>query len=104
MNKQIDFGAFAREQKAQGSALTPTASGALTPNQIKHNLRRQGVTLKQWAATHGFAYRTVSDVVRGIRSDSLGYCVAGCHASATKRDTIMPLNVSRFKEILPETP
>ena len=43
-----------------------------TPNQIKHNLRRQGVTLKQWAAIHGFAYRTVSDVVRGIRQGNFG--------------------------------
>ena len=72
MNKQIDFGAFAREQKAQGSALTPTASGALTPNQIKHRLRQQGITLKQWAATHGFTYRAVSDVVRGIRQGNFG--------------------------------
>lgn len=43
-----------------------------TPNQIKHRLRQQGTTLKQWAADHGFQYRTVSDVVRGIRQGNYG--------------------------------
>jgi len=43
-----------------------------TPNQIKHRLRQQGITLKQWAAAHGFQYRTVSDVVRGIRQGNYG--------------------------------
>ena len=38
-----------------------------TPNQIKHQLRQQGLTLKSFAALHGFKYRTVSDVVRGLR-------------------------------------
>ncbi|MBB1601562.1 hypothetical protein A9977_16090 [Variovorax sp. UMC13] len=43
-----------------------------TPNQIKHNLRKQGQTLKQFAAAHGFAYRTVSDVIRGVRVGNFG--------------------------------
>ena len=43
-----------------------------TPNQIKHRLRQQGTTLKQWAADHGFSYRTVSDVVRGLRQGNYG--------------------------------
>ncbi len=44
-----------------------------TANQIKHRLRsEQGITLKQWAAIHGFKYRTVSDVVRGLRLGNYG--------------------------------
>ena len=43
-----------------------------TPNQIKHRLRRQGLTLKSWAQMHGFKYRTVSDVVRGLRHGNYG--------------------------------
>jgi gp16 family phage-associated protein len=43
-----------------------------TPNEIKHRLRRQGKTLKSWAAENGFRYRTVSDVVRGLRLGNYG--------------------------------
>ncbi|WP_293222271.1 DNA-binding protein [Ottowia sp.] len=43
-----------------------------TPNQIKHRMRQQGTTLKEWAAAHGFRYRTVSDVVRGVRQGNYG--------------------------------
>ncbi|MDR1995135.1 DNA-binding protein [Azonexus sp.] len=43
-----------------------------TANQIKHRLRQQGKTLKQFAAEHGFRYRTVSDVVRGLRIGNYG--------------------------------
>jgi gp16 family phage-associated protein len=43
-----------------------------TPNQIKHNLRKSGQTLKAFAAAHGFSYRTVSDVVRGVRAGNYG--------------------------------
>jgi len=45
---------------------TPTA------NEIKHRLRQQGKTLKSFAAEHGFRYRTVSDVVRGLRMGNYG--------------------------------
>lgn len=45
---------------------------ALTPNEIKHRLRQQGKTLKQFAVDHGFKYRTVSDVVRGLRQGHYG--------------------------------
>ncbi len=41
-------------------------------NQIKHRLRQQGQTLKTFAAAHGFKYRTVSDVVRGVRHGNFG--------------------------------
>ncbi len=41
-------------------------------NNIKHLLRKQGHTLKSWAETHGFKYRDVSDVVRGVRRGNYG--------------------------------
>ena len=43
-----------------------------TANQIKHRLRQQGQTLKQFAEANGFKYRTVSDVVRGLRVGNYG--------------------------------
>lgn len=49
--------------------MQPTAT---TPNQIKHRLRQQGTTLKQWAQDNNFKYRTVSDVVRGLRQGNYG--------------------------------
>jgi gp16 family phage-associated protein len=41
-------------------------------NQIKHRLRKEGHTLKSWAAANGFKYRDVSEVVRGIRRGNFG--------------------------------
>ena len=41
-------------------------------NQIKHALRQQGHTLKSWSEANGFKYRTVSDVVRGLRQGNYG--------------------------------
>lgn len=41
-------------------------------NQIKHDLRKQGYTLKSWAEANGFKYRDVSDVVRGQRRGHYG--------------------------------
>ena len=44
-----------------------------TPNQIKHRLRQEhGMSLKDFAIAHGFTYRAVSDVVRGIRQGNFG--------------------------------
>ena len=43
-----------------------------TSNEIKHRLRQQGKTLKDFARENGFQYRTVSDVVRGLRKGSFG--------------------------------
>lgn len=43
-----------------------------TPNEIKHSLRKQGTTLKQWAEANGFKYRTVSEAVRGVRKGNYG--------------------------------
>jgi len=39
-------------------------------NEVKHRLKKEGKTrktLKSFADEHGFKYRTVSDVVRGVR-------------------------------------
>ena len=36
-------------------------------NNIKQRLRQQGYTLKSFAAAHGYNYRDVSDIVRGVR-------------------------------------
>ena len=48
----------------------PIPEGA---NEIKHRLRKEhGLTLKDFAHIHGFKYRTVSDVVRGLRLGNYG--------------------------------
>ena len=57
-------------------------------NQIKHRLRQQGMTLKSWAEAHGFKYRDVSDVVRGVRLGNYG---AG-------RDICIALGINPDKE------
>lgn len=42
-------------------------------NEIKQRLRREhGMTLRDFAEKHGFSYRSVSDVVRGIRRGNFG--------------------------------
>lgn len=38
----------------------------LTPEEAKRRLYSNGVTLTQFAEQHGFKYRTVSEVVRGV--------------------------------------
>lgn len=53
--------------------MADSAKPTPTPNEIKHRLRiEHGMTLKQWAEAHGFKYRTVSDVMRGIRHGNFG--------------------------------
>ena len=49
-----------------------TATSQPSANQIKHRLRQEGQTLKSFAIAHGFKYRTVSDVVRGLRQGNYG--------------------------------
>ena len=43
-----------------------------TPNQIKHKLRQEGLTLKKFAEANGFKYRTVCDAVCGQRLGNYG--------------------------------
>jgi gp16 family phage-associated protein len=45
---------------------------APSSNQIKHRLRQQGFTVKSWAEENNFSYRTVSDVIRGLRKGNFG--------------------------------
>lgn len=49
-----------------------TTQAPLTPNEVKHRLYHEGKTLKTWAAENGFNYRTVSDVMRGLRKGNFG--------------------------------
>jgi gp16 family phage-associated protein len=44
----------------------------LTPEQAKQRLYAKGVTLTQFAERHGFKYRTVSEVVRGVNKGLYG--------------------------------
>lgn len=41
-------------------------------NEVKDRLRAQGLTLKAFAEQHGYLYRDVSDVVRGVRRGYFG--------------------------------
>jgi len=41
-------------------------------SEAKRKLRARGVTLREFAVRHGFKYRDVSDVVRGIRKGYYG--------------------------------
>lgn len=43
-----------------------------TANQIKHELRKKGLTLKRWSENNGFKYRDVSEVIRGVRRGNYG--------------------------------
>jgi gp16 family phage-associated protein len=44
----------------------------LTAEQAKSRLYQKGVTLTQFAERHGFKYRTVSEVVRGVNKGLYG--------------------------------
>jgi gp16 family phage-associated protein len=47
-------------------------STKINPNQIKHDLRKEGHTIKSWSAANNFKWRDVSDVVRGLRKGNYG--------------------------------
>lgn len=53
-------------RKAGGS------TAAMSPSSAKQALHAEGVTLRQFAARHGFKYRTVSEVVRGVNKGLYG--------------------------------
>jgi len=44
----------------------------INADQVKHHLRLQGMTLKDFAQRNNFKYRDVSDVVRGVRRGKFG--------------------------------
>lgn len=41
-------------------------------NDLKQNLRKQGITLKAFAESNGWKFRDVSDVIRGVRRGHYG--------------------------------
>lgn len=41
-------------------------------NDIKHRLRQQKTTLKEWAKANGYEYHTVSNVLRGVNKATFG--------------------------------
>ncbi len=41
-------------------------------NDIKHRLSQKKLTVKQWAADHGYQYHTVSNVLRGVNKATFG--------------------------------
>ncbi|MDR3370693.1 DNA-binding protein [Rhodoferax sp.] len=43
-----------------------------TPEEAKQALYAKGITLSQFAANHGFKYRTVSEVIRGVNKGLYG--------------------------------
>lgn len=45
---------------------------AVSPEEAKRRLYARGVTLTQFAKRHGFKYRTVSEVVRGVNKGLYG--------------------------------
>ncbi|MBY0236123.1 MAG: DNA-binding protein [Burkholderiaceae bacterium] len=49
-----------------------SVSSAKTPAQAKAELYSKGMTLRQFAESNGFAYRTVSEVVRGVNKGLYG--------------------------------
>jgi gp16 family phage-associated protein len=58
-----DWGMSEEAEEATG----PPAMAASSASEIKHALRQRGETLKDFAKRNNFAYRTVSEVVRGVR-------------------------------------
>ena len=60
-------------QKSKAASIRLTALGRpLTSGEVKTKLRERGVTLKQWAEGNGYAYDTVSCVVRGVHRATYG--------------------------------
>ncbi len=45
---------------------------AMTPQQVKANLSARGITVKQWAAQHGYDHQTVYKVLQGVRKCNYG--------------------------------
>lgn len=56
----------------QLAASAPEDTAKARANKIKHRLRSEGYTVRAWADAHGYKYRDVSDVIRGIRRGYFG--------------------------------
>jgi gp16 family phage-associated protein len=57
---------------AAGSTKVNSLSSVKTPEEAKQALYAKGITLSQFAAKHGFKYRTVSEVIRGVNKGLYG--------------------------------
>jgi gp16 family phage-associated protein len=51
---------------------TNTKKIVLSGDEVKTRLKERGLTLKEWAAQHGYPYDTVSAVVRGVNRGTFG--------------------------------
>lgn len=58
---------------------------ANTPAEAKRQLQAKGVTLKRFADAHGFKYRTVSEVARGVNKGLYGEGFKVCVAFGLKK-------------------
>lgn len=54
------------------AVVSTSVNRASTPESAKRALQARGVTLKEFAKSHGFSYRTVSEVVRGVNKGLYG--------------------------------
>jgi gp16 family phage-associated protein len=60
-----------KKRKPVTPALAP-AGKTLSAAEVKTRLQENGLTLKDWAERNGYAYDTVSCVVRGVHRASYG--------------------------------
>lgn len=60
-----------KKAKAATIRLSP-GRNPLSSEEVKTRLHEQGVTLKEWAQANGYAYDTVSSVVRGVHRATYG--------------------------------
>ncbi len=58
---------------------------ANSPQEAKRLLQAKGVTLKNFADAHGFKYRTVSEVTRGVNKGLYGEGFKVCVAFGMKK-------------------
>lgn len=48
-------------------------AAAVDRNAVLHALRKQGSSLKEWAADNGYGYKNASNVLRGINRANFGH-------------------------------
>lgn len=53
-------------------SVATNATRVSTPAQAKRQLQAKGITLKKFAEQHGFKYRIVSEVIRGVNKGLYG--------------------------------
>jgi len=55
-----------------GNSKPRAEAAGISPDSAKQALYAKGITLKEFATRHGFKYRTVSEVVRGVNKGLYG--------------------------------